>query len=67
MFDFKHIKPFDMTFVDQPGPQVLFASPGMLHAGVAEHTGVINDANKNNYSVIIYVLILFVKVLIYEA
>ncbi|KAI8616059.1 beta-lactamase-like protein [Chytriomyces sp. MP71] len=33
MFDFKHIKPFDRTYADEPGPMVLFASPGMLHAG----------------------------------
>jgi integrator complex subunit 11 len=35
MFDFKHIKPFDMSFADLPGPMVLFASPGMLHAGTS--------------------------------
>ena len=35
MFDFKHIKPFEMAFADNPGPQVLFASPGMLHAGIS--------------------------------
>lgn len=34
MFDYKNIKPFDMAYTDQPGPQVLFASPGMLHAGI---------------------------------
>ncbi|KAJ3406304.1 Integrator complex subunit 11 [Chytriomyces hyalinus] len=33
MFDFKHIQPFDRTYADEPGPMVLFASPGMLHAG----------------------------------
>ena len=35
LFDFKHIRAFDRSFADQPGPQVLFATPGMLHAGVA--------------------------------
>ncbi|KAG1464686.1 hypothetical protein G6F56_005031 [Rhizopus delemar] len=35
MFDFKHIKTWDRTFVDQPGPKVLFATPGMLNAGVS--------------------------------
>ena len=35
MFDYKHIKPFDMAYVDNPGPMVLFASPGMLHSGVS--------------------------------
>lgn len=34
MFDFKHISPFDMAYADNPGAQVLFASPGMLHAGM---------------------------------
>ena len=33
MFDFKHIRSFDRTMADQPGPMVLFATPGMLHAG----------------------------------
>ncbi|KAJ3291332.1 Integrator complex subunit 11 [Borealophlyctis nickersoniae] len=35
MFDFNHIKPFDLTLSDQPGPMVLFASPGMLHSGTS--------------------------------
>jgi integrator complex subunit 11 len=35
MFDFKHIKPFQRHLVDQPGPMVLFASPGMLHSGMS--------------------------------
>ncbi|KAJ3186222.1 Integrator complex subunit 11 [Gaertneriomyces sp. JEL0708] len=35
MFDFRHIKPFDMKLADEPGPCVLFASPGMLHAGTS--------------------------------
>lgn len=35
MFDFKHIKPFDRSFIDQPGPMVVFATPGMLHAGLS--------------------------------
>uniref|UniRef100_A0A8C5Q8V2 Integrator complex subunit 11 n=1 Tax=Leptobrachium leishanense TaxID=445787 RepID=A0A8C5Q8V2_9ANUR len=33
MFEFKHIKAFDRTFADNPGPMVVFATPGMLHAG----------------------------------
>mmetsp|Transcript_38968 Transcript_38968/g.63137 ORF Transcript_38968/g.63137 Transcript_38968/m.63137 type:complete len:395 (+) Transcript_38968:3-1187(+) len=35
MFDFAHIKAFDRETVDldAPGPMVLFATPGMLHAG----------------------------------
>ncbi|GAM27399.1 hypothetical protein SAMD00019534_105740, partial [Acytostelium subglobosum LB1] len=35
MFDFKHIKPFDRALIDAPGPMVLFATPGMLHAGAS--------------------------------
>ena len=35
MFDFKHIKPFDRAFADNPGPMVVFATPGMLHAGLS--------------------------------
>jgi integrator complex subunit 11 len=34
LFAFRHIKPFERHFVDQPGPMVLFASPGMLHSGM---------------------------------
>ncbi len=37
MFDFKHIKPFDRALTEQPGPMVLFATPGMLHAGLSLH------------------------------
>jgi integrator complex subunit 11 len=35
MFDFKHIQSFDKSIVDNPGPCVLFATPGMLHAGMS--------------------------------
>eukprot|EP00730_Choanoeca_flexa_P019124 TRINITY_DN9334_c0_g1_i1.p1 TRINITY_DN9334_c0_g1~~TRINITY_DN9334_c0_g1_i1.p1 ORF type:complete len:602 (+),score=130.85 TRINITY_DN9334_c0_g1_i1:257-1807(+) len=35
MFDFKHIRPFDRSYLDLEGPQVLFATPGMLHAGTS--------------------------------
>lgn len=35
MFDFKHIKIFDKSYADQPGPMVVFATPGMLHGGLA--------------------------------
>lgn len=34
-FDFKHIKPFQPSFVYDEGPMVLFASPGMLHSGTS--------------------------------
>jgi integrator complex subunit 11 len=35
MFDFQHIKPFDASYASNPGPMVLFATPGMLHAGTS--------------------------------
>ncbi|KAF0292879.1 Integrator complex subunit 11 [Amphibalanus amphitrite] len=35
MFEFKHIKPFDKSYMENPGPMVVFASPGMLHAGLS--------------------------------
>jgi len=35
LFEFKHIKPFDKSYMDNPGPMVLFATPGMLHAGLS--------------------------------
>lgn len=35
MFDFKHIKPFDKSNIDNLGPMVVFATPGMLHAGLS--------------------------------
>jgi integrator complex subunit 11 len=28
MFDFKHILPFDRSYADDPGPMVLFSTPG---------------------------------------
>ena len=33
MFDFKHIQSFNKSYLEDPGPMVLFATPGMLHAG----------------------------------
>ena len=35
MFDFAHIRPWEARLADEPGPMVLFASPGMLHAGTS--------------------------------
>lgn len=35
MFDFKNIKTFNRAYADDAGPMVLFASPGMLHAGTS--------------------------------
>ena len=34
MFEFAHIKPWDRGYLDKPGAQVVFATPGMLHAGM---------------------------------
>ena len=30
VFDFKHVQPFDRSYIERPGPCVLFASPGMV-------------------------------------
>jgi len=35
MFEFRHIKAFDRSLIDNPGPMVVFATPGMLHAGTS--------------------------------
>ncbi|KAL5013863.1 hypothetical protein ScPMuIL_008133 [Solemya velum] len=35
MFEFKHIKAFDRAYIENPGPMVVFATPGMLHAGLS--------------------------------
>lgn len=35
MFEFQHIKPFDRNYINNPGPMVVFATPGMLHAGLS--------------------------------
>ena len=35
MFEFKHIKPFDRAYADNKEPMVVFATPGMLHAGLS--------------------------------
>ena len=37
MFDFTQIKVWKNEYADEPGPMVLFASPGMLHAGTSLH------------------------------
>ncbi|KAI6204623.1 Integrator complex subunit 11 [Aphelenchoides besseyi] len=33
MFNFKHISTLDPSFLDNPGPMVVFSTPGMLHGG----------------------------------
>lgn len=35
MFEFRHIKPFDRAYADSKEPMVVFATPGMLHAGLS--------------------------------
>lgn len=35
MFDFRHVKPFDKSYINNPGAMVVFATPGMLHAGLS--------------------------------
>ncbi|TRY74449.1 hypothetical protein TCAL_10092 [Tigriopus californicus] len=35
MFEFKHISGFDRSYIQNPGPIVVFATPGMLHAGLS--------------------------------
>lgn len=34
-FDFKHIQAFDRSFIKRAGAMVVFATPGMLHAGLS--------------------------------
>lgn len=35
MFDFRHIKGFDRSYIQQPGPMVVLSTPGMLHGGLS--------------------------------
>lgn len=35
MFDFQHIRAWDRAYIDNPGPMVVFATPGMLHSGTS--------------------------------
>jgi Cft2 family RNA processing exonuclease len=37
VFDFKHVQPFDRSYIERPGPCVLFASPGMVCCHVTLH------------------------------
>jgi integrator complex subunit 11 len=37
VFDFKHVQPFDRSYIERPGPCVLFASPGMVGCHGASH------------------------------
>lgn len=35
LFEFQHIKAFDRAYINNPGPMVVFATPGMLHSGLS--------------------------------
>ncbi|CAD5123149.1 unnamed protein product [Dimorphilus gyrociliatus] len=35
MFEFKHIRAFDRSFIENPGSMVVLATPGMLHSGLS--------------------------------
>ncbi|KAJ9049124.1 hypothetical protein DSO57_1027909 [Entomophthora muscae] len=35
MFDYKYIKPYDRSYLETPGPMVIFATPAMLNAGAS--------------------------------
>lgn len=35
MFDYKFVKPWDRTYLDSPGPMVIFATPAMLNTGAS--------------------------------
>jgi len=48
MFDFKHIKPFDKSYLENPGAMVVFATPGMLHAGLSQQIFKKWAPNENN-------------------
>lgn len=34
-FDFRHVRAFERAHMHRPGPMVVFATPGMLHAGLS--------------------------------
>ena len=35
MFEYKHISVFERSYMNNPGPMVVFATPGMLHSGMS--------------------------------
>lgn len=35
MFEFRHIKGFDRSYINNPGPMVVLSTPGMLHGGLS--------------------------------
>lgn len=60
MFEFKHIKSLDWSYVDQPGPMVVFATPGMLHAGSSLQ--VITLTNSSHYCYLLLLLLLLLDI-----
>lgn len=52
MFDFKHIIPFERSMADTPGGMVLFATPGMLHAGTSLEVFKKWATNSNNLCIL---------------
>lgn len=36
MFEFRHIKPFDQSLADAPGPMILFSTPGFHYSSQRE-------------------------------
>ena len=64
MFDFKHIKPFDKTYIDNPGPMVVFATPGMLHAGLSLNIFKKWAPNENNMVCSCYNCTIFFRIIL---
>jgi hypothetical protein len=60
MFDYKHIKTFNRAFADDPGPMVLFASPGMLHAGTVVVVVCLFSSSRSLVFIYFYLYFLFV-------
>jgi hypothetical protein len=52
MFEFKHISSFERGMADDPGPMVLFATPGMLHAGTSLEVFKKWAGNEKNLTII---------------
>ncbi|XP_072045044.1 integrator complex subunit 11-like isoform X2 [Amphiura filiformis] len=48
LFEFEHIKVFDRAYIDNPGAMVVFATPGMLHAGLSLQIFKRWASNENN-------------------
>ena len=51
------LQPFDRSYIDNPGPMVVFATPGMLHGGLSLQIFKKWCVSENNM-VVIYLLYL---------